>query len=1006
VPVTAPSQPPFDQNDPTDPEQQEAAIYHWTPVAVDHSIDEQRMTYQLSDLDDLNTENPAVRQAMRDSYGYWIETVGVDGYRIDTAKHVEADFWPDFLYSDDPDAPGIQHVAAAAGKDDFFSFGEILNGSDPYDDAGERFIATYLDHGAGEGLPSAFNYPLHFTINRVFAEGQPTGTMVYRLNAAQDPQNFPNPTIIPTFIDNHDQPRFLSRGSEDGLKQAIMFLMTIPGVPVIYYGTEQGFDQTRAAMFAEGWASGDQDHYDQETDLYQHIQTMAEMRKADPLFTRGSLTTLAGNDAGPGALAYRRDHEGQTAVIIFNTADRPVLMTDMDTQLPEGTVLDLIHGLVNQDDLVVGREGKMTMELAGREAMILHVTDEVVELEGDSGATISLDAGFSDQLLTDDFEVAGSTTKPGTTVKVIINGNLANAFEVAAAEDGSYRVTVPIALFPPGQVTNNVTAYAPDLGIASGTLDFTTEVSDTQARVTVYDLDGDDVGPLHTYTYPTDETFNRQMDIHSVTASAFGSNLLVEVEMAEVTDVWRPASGFDHVSFHIFVDLPGEEGQTIMPRLNASTPEGFDWDRLVFAEGWGTRFFSAEGADETSQGTAVTPAPEVSTDKEARTVSFLIPAEALGNPDTLEGAQLYINVWDWNGIDAVLRPLRPNGGQWAFGGGDETQGDPIFIDDTDVIPVALDRRLITVDPLGDDYGPYDPATATGTYTKPTDESYGSQMDIRQVTLLPGDEGIGLIIETAEMTDLLDAPNGFDHVRFQIFLDMFSQEGIDDAVWGLGVGVDGWNNKILSAAGAAADVPGIYEISPELTVDIEARTIGLFFPAATFFIPEDLGDIQAHVSTWDLDHETGELRALTPEGGPFEFGSGDGEVGPPWLDDVLAGRTSRYQSPIPPAPQVEVTFLVTVPESTPPNDQLYMAGEFNGWDPKDPAYRFIPNPDGTYTMVRSLDEGTVLEFRITRGSFANAEKLDPADRFANRRYETPSGVPTETAEIAVEGWWDQ
>jgi glycosidase len=1007
VPITGPSQPPFDLNDPTDPEQQETGIYHWTPVAVDHDIDEQRMTYQLSDLDDLNTQNPAVRQAMRDSYGYWVETVGVDGFRIDTAKHVEQDFWPDFLYSEDPEAPGIEVVAVATGRDDFYSFGEILNGSAPYDDAGERFIATYLGDEDQSGLPSAFNYPLHFTINRVFAEGQPTEFMVHRLNAAQNPEYFPNPTIIPTFIDNHDQPRFLSRGSEDGLKQATMFLMTIPGVPVIYYGTEQGFDQTRAAMFAGGWASGGEDRYDQQAELYQYIQGLAEMRKADPLYTRGALTTLAGNDAGPGVLAYRRDHEGQTALIIFNTADRPVLMTDMDTQLPEGTVLELVQGLVNQDDLVVGREGKMTMELAGREGMILLVSDEIVELEIDDGATISIDTDFSDQVYTGDIDVAGSVSEPGALVKVIVNGNLGNAFETTAGEDGTYSVSVPISLFPPGQVVNTVSAYAPDLQVASENFDFTTEVTSTESRVTVYDQDGDDVGPLHTYTYPGDETFSHQMDIHSVTASAFGTNLVVDVEMRETSDIWRPSSGFDHVAFHIFIDLPGQDGQTIMPRLNAETPEGFDWDRMVFAEGWGTRLFSAEGADENAQGTAVTPAPEVSTDHDTRTVSFLLPAESLGNPETLEGAQIYVTTWDWNGIDAVLRPLKPNGGPWAFGGGDENAGDPIFIDDTDVLPVTTTRVMMTVDPAGDDNGPYDPATASGRYSKPTGESFGGQMDLRRVALLPGEDGLGLVMEMAEVTDLLGAPNGFDHVRLGVFLDLPGQEGQtllpdlnaeapEGFAWDVAAVVDGWTSELY----------GVPASSAELFVDGEAGTISLFFPAATLGNPDNLEEVQAYVTTWDWDDESGALRALTPEGGAFEFGGGDGAVDPLILDEALVGRPSPYQSPIPPAPQVEVTFRVTVPEGTPPGDQLFMTGEFNGWAPADQANRFTPNEDGTYSMVRLLDEGAVLEFRITRGSFANAEKLDPDDRFANRVYEAPAGVGAETVEIVVEGWWDQ
>ena len=73
------------------------------------------MNYQVSDLDDLNTENPAVRTALRDSYGYWIKEVGVDAFRVDTVKYVPHDFWHDFFYSTDADAPGMMAVAQVDG---------------------------------------------------------------------------------------------------------------------------------------------------------------------------------------------------------------------------------------------------------------------------------------------------------------------------------------------------------------------------------------------------------------------------------------------------------------------------------------------------------------------------------------------------------------------------------------------------------------------------------------------------------------------------------------------------------------------------------------------------------------------------------------------------------------------------------------------------------------------------------------------------------------------------
>ncbi len=80
----------------------------------------------LADLDDLNTENPVVRQALRDSYGWWIKTVGVDGFRLDVARHVPHLFWHDFFHRKDAKVPGIHSVAAARSHCDFLSFGGII----------------------------------------------------------------------------------------------------------------------------------------------------------------------------------------------------------------------------------------------------------------------------------------------------------------------------------------------------------------------------------------------------------------------------------------------------------------------------------------------------------------------------------------------------------------------------------------------------------------------------------------------------------------------------------------------------------------------------------------------------------------------------------------------------------------------------------------------------------------------------------------------------------------
>lgn len=63
-----------------------------------------------------------------------------------------------------------------------------------------------------------------------------------------------------------------SRGTDEKtLRMAVAFLMTLPGIPVIYYGTEQSFEETRASMFAKGWGSGGKDHFEK-GEMYDFIK--------------------------------------------------------------------------------------------------------------------------------------------------------------------------------------------------------------------------------------------------------------------------------------------------------------------------------------------------------------------------------------------------------------------------------------------------------------------------------------------------------------------------------------------------------------------------------------------------------------------------------------------------------------------------------------------------------------------------------------------------------------
>ncbi len=374
APVPRPSQPPFDRNDPRDPAQQRQGIYHWTPDVRDFADPRQEQTFQMSGLDDLNTENPEVRRALRRSYGHWIEKVGVDAFRVDTAFYVPPGYFTDFLHARDPQAPGMNAVARRTGRRQFHVFGEGFGIDPPGQDAAMRKIEGYMTDANGRPLlPGMLNFPLYGALGDVFARGRPPAELGQRIT--QMMKLHARPHLMPTFVDNHDVDRFLAGGDVAGLKQALLALMTLPGIPVIYYGTEQGFTEQRGAMFAAGFASGGRDRYDTAAPLYQAIAGLSALRRSHKLFTRGTPTVLAGQPDEPGVLAWRMAYRGQSALVVFNTADDEAVQPQLATGLPAGTVLDGWYGLDGRPaPRVVGAGGRLTLNLPPRSGQVWRVT--------------------------------------------------------------------------------------------------------------------------------------------------------------------------------------------------------------------------------------------------------------------------------------------------------------------------------------------------------------------------------------------------------------------------------------------------------------------------------------------------------------------------------------------------------------------------------------------------------------------------------------------------------
>ena len=209
--------------------------FHNYGAIPDYNTDQHVELGELSSLDDFRTEAAYVRSNMAQIYQYWVGQAGFDGFRIDTVKHVEMGFWQYW-------APLLHSYAAGLGKTNFFMFGEVYDGSDS-----KCGSYTGMQSGGPFELDSVLDYPLYFLVNSVFATA--SGDTQQIENRYDDITGNYDPVSqmqLVTFLDNHDQPRFMSASgaTTDRLNVALAFLYTSRGVPSLYYGTEQAFNGT------------------------------------------------------------------------------------------------------------------------------------------------------------------------------------------------------------------------------------------------------------------------------------------------------------------------------------------------------------------------------------------------------------------------------------------------------------------------------------------------------------------------------------------------------------------------------------------------------------------------------------------------------------------------------------------------------------------------------------------------------------------------------------------
>ena len=676
VPVAAPTQWPFSLNDPRRDADRAAAIYHWTPPIADFGDETQERTYALADLDDLNTENPVVRRALRESYGFWIREVGVDAFRVDTAYHVPPGYFRDFLYSGDARAPGMFAVAEAAGRPGFHAFGEGFGTDGPYEDDAARKLETYVRDADGPLLPAMINFPLYGSFGDVFARSRPTRELAHRIESML--RVHADPHRMPTFVDNHDVDRFLAGGTEAGLRQALLAMLTLPGIPVVYYGTEQGVRGQRDALFAGGVGSGGRDRFDTSAPLYRYLADAIALRRGDALYSRGVPTVLRAESGGAGVIAWRIDHDDAQALVVFNTAEEERLLDRLETGLAPGTTLRPAFSAndAGAGPASVDGDGRVSLRLPARAGFVFRPGPVAgPPTAAETAVALSIDP-LAAAPVARSLAVSGRAAGV-SSLALLVDGRIDGARAVDVAADGTWAAELDTnGLVDPAAV-HRVVAWHAASGAVSDAVEF--RVAPAWRDVAdVVDPADDDHGREGGLAYPLDRGWrdHRPADIRRVRARVAGGSLRLVLTMADVVHAWNAPNGFDHVLFTVFIGLPGRDGGArVMPLQQGELPDRLRWHGRFRVGGWSSAAFTAAGASADDEGRVATPAPSVAVDRVADTVTLTLPAGALGYPPTLDGATVVINTWDYDG---GYRVLQPEAGRHQFGG---APGSPLVMDE-------------------------------------------------------------------------------------------------------------------------------------------------------------------------------------------------------------------------------------------------------------------------------------------------------------------------------------
>ncbi|NOZ46187.1 MAG: alpha-amylase [Chlorobi bacterium] len=304
-------------------------------VSGEFSSEEKYYGFFWKTMPDLNYDNPKVREEIKNIGRFWLQTMNIDGFRLDAIRFIYPEeekeknyqWWQEFREAMNLDRPGFFMVSEVWGVD--------------------TIVAPFLH----KGVHASFNFDLSFGIEKILKEEKDFGLIDTLLKIRSLYKTYSNDFTDAIFLKNHDQDRILSvlNNDKEKAKLAASILFTLPGAPFIYYGEEIGMlgkkpdEYIREPFlwdkpgFDKGQTSWEKPEYStyenvkplsvqksENNSIYTHYKKLINFRNNSKALTLGKLELIGlKNDS---LLSFYRIYGREKLLIIHNLTKTPVTL--------------------------------------------------------------------------------------------------------------------------------------------------------------------------------------------------------------------------------------------------------------------------------------------------------------------------------------------------------------------------------------------------------------------------------------------------------------------------------------------------------------------------------------------------------------------------------------------------------------------------------------------------------------------------------------------------------